>query len=134
MPQIFHPSFNTIDRDTIFGAVFLGIKAFEYKEKFTHDLVPVKGMFHLDHVEDPNVNPANVQLFFGFYFGMTGIHALHMLIIMFFMHVTYSIHLTKLFAIAGFVWLVILFAFTLSDYKTRQWEPTRHNYPVEQAE
>jgi hypothetical protein len=134
MPQIFHPSFNTIARDTIFGTVFLGIKAFEYKEKFTHDLVPVKGMFHLDHVEDPNVNPANVQLFFGFYFGMTGIHALHMEIIMFFMHVKYSSHLTKLFAIAGFVWLVILFAFTLSDYKTRQWEPTRHNYPVEQAE
>ena len=22
----------------------------------------------------------------------------------------------------------------LSDYKTRQWEPTRHNFPVEQAE
>jgi heme/copper-type cytochrome/quinol oxidase subunit 3 len=50
----------------LLGSVFLGIKAFEYKEKFTHDLVPVKGMFHLDHVEDPNVNPANVQLFFAF--------------------------------------------------------------------
>lgn len=64
----------------LLGSVFLGIKAFEYKEKFTHDLVPVKGMFHLDHVENPEVNPANVQLFFGFYFGMTGIHALHMVI------------------------------------------------------
>lgn len=56
------------------------------------------------------------------------------LIIMFFMHVKYSSHLTKLFAVAGFVWLLILFAFSLSDYKTRQWQPTRHNYPVQQAE
>lgn len=56
------------------------------------------------------------------------------LIIMFFMHVKYSSHLTKLFAAAGFVWLVILFAFSLSDYNTRQWEPTRHNFPIEQAD
>ena len=56
------------------------------------------------------------------------------LIIMFFMHVKYSSHLTKLFAVAGFVWLAILFAFLLSDYNTRQWEPTRHNFPIEQAE
>jgi len=56
------------------------------------------------------------------------------LIIMYFMHVKYSSHLTKLFAVAGFVWLVILFAFALSDYKTRDWEPTRHNFPIEQTE
>lgn len=56
------------------------------------------------------------------------------LIIMFFMHVKYGSQLTKLFAVAGFVWLVILFAFSLSDYQTRDWEPTRHNYPVDQAE
>lgn len=62
------------------GTTFLVIKGFEYSSKFSHGLVPVEGMFHPDHLENPNVNPANVQLFFGFYFGMTGIHALHMVI------------------------------------------------------
>lgn len=56
------------------------------------------------------------------------------LIILFFMHVKYGSHLTKLFAAAGFVWLVILFAFVLSDYETRAWEPTRHNFPIEQTD
>lgn len=56
------------------------------------------------------------------------------LIVLYFMHVKYSSHMTKLFAVAGFVWLLILFAFSLSDYKTRNWEPTRHNYSVEAGE
>lgn len=56
------------------------------------------------------------------------------LIISFFMHVKYSSNLTKLFATAGFVWVVILFAFTFSDYKSRNWEPTRHNFPDVRSE
>jgi len=64
----------------VLGSAFLVIKGFEYNAKFTHHLVPVEGMFHLDHPHNPEVNSANVQLFFGFYFGMTGIHALHMVI------------------------------------------------------
>ncbi len=44
------------------------------------------------------------------------------LVIMFFMHIKWSTNLTKLYAIAGFVWLSLLFI-TLGDYMTRQYEP-----------
>lgn len=43
------------------------------------------------------------------------------LIVLFFMHVRYSSNLTKLFAAAGFFWLLILFLLTFSDYITRTW-------------
>jgi cytochrome c oxidase subunit 4 len=43
------------------------------------------------------------------------------LIVLVFMHVQYSSRLTKLFAAAGFFWLIILFLFTFSDYLTRAW-------------
>lgn len=41
------------------------------------------------------------------------------LIILFFMHVRRSSPLTRLFAVAGFFWLGILFVLTLGDYLTR---------------
>jgi cytochrome c oxidase subunit 4 len=41
------------------------------------------------------------------------------LIMLFFMHVRYSLPLTWLVAGAGFFWLGILFVLTLSDYLTR---------------
>ena len=41
------------------------------------------------------------------------------LVILFFMHVRYTDHLTQIFAAAGFFWLVILITFTLSDYLAR---------------
>jgi len=41
------------------------------------------------------------------------------LIITYFMHVHNSSALTKLFAAAGFFWLLILMLLTLSDYLTR---------------
>jgi cytochrome c oxidase subunit 4 len=41
------------------------------------------------------------------------------LIVMFFMHVRYAPPLVRIFAVGGFVWLVILFALTFSDYLTR---------------
>jgi len=44
-----------------------------------------------------------------------------LLVILFFMHVRYNDHLTQIFAAAGFFWLVILLAFTLSDYMARDW-------------
>ena len=59
----------------VLGSVFLGIKYVEYSAKFAHHLVP-----------GPNFEWAgagdhrSVQLFFSFYFGMTGMHALHMII------------------------------------------------------
>lgn len=45
------------------------------------------------------------------------------LVVLYFMHVRYSSKLTWVFIGAGLVWLVILFAFTLSDYLTRPWVP-----------
>jgi cytochrome c oxidase subunit 4 len=44
------------------------------------------------------------------------------LVVMFFMHVKYSTSLTKIYAIGGFVWFLLLF-YTLVDYYTRQLDP-----------
>lgn len=41
------------------------------------------------------------------------------LIVLFFMHLRISSPLTRMFAIAGVFWLVIMLAFTLADYLTR---------------
>lgn len=43
------------------------------------------------------------------------------LVVLYFMHVRYSSKLTWVFVGAGFFWLAILVAFTLSDYATRGW-------------
>ena len=43
------------------------------------------------------------------------------LVVLYFMHVRYSSKLTWVFVVAGFFWLAILVAFTLSDYATRGW-------------
>lgn len=64
----------------LFGLVFLGIKVVEYSDKYQHHLIPVRGFFHLEHPIYEGVDPNKVQLFFGFYFAMTGMHALHMII------------------------------------------------------
>jgi cytochrome c oxidase subunit 4 len=45
------------------------------------------------------------------------------LVVLYFMHVRYSSKLTWVFVAAGIIWLIILFAFTLSDYFTRGWVP-----------
>jgi cytochrome c oxidase subunit 3 len=58
----------------VLGSVFLGIKVVEYSHKFHEHLVP-----GLDfRFEGPRAPQA--QLFFSFYFAMTGMHALHMII------------------------------------------------------
>ena len=41
------------------------------------------------------------------------------LVVLYFMHVRYHTRLTWIFASAGFLWLIILFSLTLSDYATR---------------
>lgn len=41
------------------------------------------------------------------------------LILLYFMHVRYSSPLLQIFAAAGFLWLLLLFAFVASDYITR---------------
>ena len=44
-----------------------------------------------------------------------------LLVILFFMHVRYSHRLTWVCVAAGFFWLMLLLAFTMSDYLTRSW-------------
>jgi cytochrome c oxidase subunit IV len=46
-----------------------------------------------------------------------------LLVILFFMNVRASSGLTKVVVAAGFFWLALLIAFTLSDELTRQWSP-----------
>lgn len=41
------------------------------------------------------------------------------LIVLFFMHVRYSPPLVRVFAVSGFLWLLIMFVFTFSDVLTR---------------
>ena len=41
------------------------------------------------------------------------------LVVWFFMHVRHVARLTQLVVVSGFFWLLILFAFTLSDYLSR---------------
>ena len=43
------------------------------------------------------------------------------LVILFFMHVKFSTKITKMFVIAGFFWLFIMMAITMTDYLTRGW-------------
>ena len=58
----------------ILGSVFLGIKFLEYSHKFEEGLVPGP------HFHYPGTDAPRAQLFFGLYFAMTGLHALHMII------------------------------------------------------
>ncbi len=53
-----------------------------------------------------------------------------LLVILYFMHVRYSSRLTWVFAGVGFLWLAILIAFTLSDMRTRNWQPAPGGWTV----
>jgi cytochrome c oxidase subunit III len=80
----------------LFGSVFLGVKAYEYYHKFEERLVPGRtftlAASHTGGHESDSESVAapstvtedfqseSVELFFSFYFGMTGLHALHMVI------------------------------------------------------
>src|SRR6266850_4348048 len=85
------------------GTVFLGVKVIEYKQKFDHHLIPGHDFdmkYHPTHpmagddlkelalekeevdkafAVDPDIN-FHGQLYFSLYFGMTGLHALHMIV------------------------------------------------------
>lgn len=60
----------------LFGTAFLGVKAFEYYEKYHDHLMPLLGLPFQWEGENAN----QVRLFFGLYFAMTGFHALHMIL------------------------------------------------------
>ena len=89
----------------LLGFVFFGVKYIEYSQKFHHHLVPGRNFditFCVNNPDkcedisakemdvereeiakalaaDPNLN-AHAQLYYSAYFGMTGLHALHMVI------------------------------------------------------
>ncbi|HEY2093035.1 MAG TPA: cytochrome c oxidase subunit 3 [Thermoanaerobaculia bacterium] len=60
----------------IFGSCFLGIKMYEYHAHWQEGLFPGSA-WHWN--ENPELAP-KIQLFMTFYWGMTGLHALHMII------------------------------------------------------
>jgi cytochrome c oxidase subunit 3 len=61
------------------GVVFLGVKFYEYYQKYQDNLAPVLGLpFDAGSVSARGAGP--IQLFYGLYFVMTGVHALHMII------------------------------------------------------
>ncbi|HVF49179.1 MAG TPA: cytochrome c oxidase subunit 3 family protein [Pyrinomonadaceae bacterium] len=64
----------------LLGTTFLGVKAIEYYDKYTHNLIPLSGWFHWGGHLAPNVEERNIQMFYWIYFAMTGLHALHMII------------------------------------------------------
>lgn len=58
------------------GIIFIGIKFTEYYLEYSEGLVPLAGFtFSYDGPQ-----PERAQLFYRFYFAMTGLHALHMMI------------------------------------------------------
>jgi cytochrome c oxidase subunit 3 len=66
----------------ILGGIFLGVKAYEYDQKFVEHVVP-----SLDWAPEgqtlARLAPGGLehaQIYFFFYFAMTGLHALHMVI------------------------------------------------------
>jgi cytochrome c oxidase subunit 3 len=73
----------------LLGAAFLGIKAYEYYVDYVERLMP-PGWFdpadwrhggeHAPHTEGVHLDPQKVKLFYMFYYIMTGIHAVHLII------------------------------------------------------
>jgi cytochrome c oxidase subunit 3 len=79
---------------TVFGCVFLGVKYFEYKEKWEKHHIP-GASFDISEFVNPPIDAKTgkateeplspdmaqkTQVFFSLYFAMTGMHALHMII------------------------------------------------------
>ncbi len=60
----------------ILGGVFLGVKAVEYSHKYHEHLIPGPSF----ESGGPAAEAGGAELFFSFYFAMTGMHALHMVV------------------------------------------------------
>ena len=56
------------------GLIFMCIKYMEYSQKFHHGLLPGK-FFHFEEAVH-----SNLAMYFGFYFCMTGLHGIHVLL------------------------------------------------------
>jgi cytochrome c oxidase subunit 3 len=59
-----------------FGLVFLGVKAYEYTEKYLEHLIPGPNFQFPDAPQFVH----HAQIFFFLYFAMTGMHAVHMIV------------------------------------------------------
>lgn len=79
----------------LLGGVFLGIKGVEYHDKFVHHEVPGPNF------QFEGADPQHASLYFALYFGLTGLHASHMII--------------------GFVILVILIVQASRDKYSAAW-------------
>ncbi|MDA0333852.1 MAG: cytochrome c oxidase subunit 3 family protein [bacterium] len=66
--------FNWIISTMVLGVAFLGIKSIEYADKYHHGLIPGANFTY----DSPMAG--QLKIFFSFYFVMTGMHALHMII------------------------------------------------------
>jgi cytochrome c oxidase subunit 3 len=65
----------------LLGATFLGVKAHEYHQKWEHHLIPGAEHFVPGHeFQFAGDHGREAQIFFSLYFGMTGLHAVHMII------------------------------------------------------
>jgi cytochrome c oxidase subunit 3 len=70
------------------AVAFLGLKAREYYLDYHEHLIPgylfdqptAEGKSPTEEFEEMKVNPKQVQLFFMFYYCMTGLHVLHMIV------------------------------------------------------
>jgi len=63
----------------LLGAIFLGVKVVEYREKWELHLIPGPTFSaHALHLEGDTASHA--QIYYSLYFAMTGLHALHMII------------------------------------------------------
>jgi cytochrome c oxidase subunit 3 len=60
----------------VLGVAFIGIKLYEYYDKYTHNSIP--GANFVFKGDPALAGPA--ELFFGLYFAMTGLHLIHMVI------------------------------------------------------
>jgi cytochrome c oxidase subunit III len=59
------------------GLAFLGFKAVEYTQDYHENLIPGPS-FNSSEFEHEGANPQRVQLFFLFYYFMTGLHVIHL--------------------------------------------------------
>jgi cytochrome c oxidase subunit 4 len=94
----------------------------------SHPVVPIKlyvGVFAaLIALTVTTVAVSKIELGeYNFVVAMTIAVIKALLVVLFFMHVKQSSAMTKLFVVAGFFWMAILFAFTLGDYFSRTWVP-----------
>jgi len=64
----------------LLGLGFLGVKAIEYHDHWTHHQFPGSSFQFDGAYQGQPVDPKKAELFFSFYWVMTGMHALHMVI------------------------------------------------------